>query len=72
MEIKECGTCGARWINDQLYWATGKEAKELDLAGLVCNLLAPEKACINPCRGMTGGQSWADRQKVVERIVNEL
>ncbi len=63
MEIKECGTCGARWVNDQLYWSTGKEARELDLAGLVCNRLDSAKPCINPLRGEEGGQTWESRYK---------
>lgn len=63
MQIKECGTCGARWINDQLYWTNGKEGRELDLAGLVCNILPETKPCINPCQGMEGGQTWESRYK---------
>jgi hypothetical protein len=59
-------------VNDQLYWSTGKEASELDLAGLVCNLLPPEKGCINPKRGQSGGQTWEMRQKIVERVIDEI
>jgi len=69
MEIRTCGTCGGHWVNDQFYWATGKEGSELDLAGLVCNRLSPEKGCINPCRGETGGQTWELRRKEVDKAL---
>ena len=72
MEMRTCATCGGHWVNDQFYWATGKEGSELDLAGLVCNRLAPERACINPCRGKTGGITWEDRQRIAERMASEL
>jgi hypothetical protein len=58
---RECPRCGARWLNGQLYWATGKPGSELDLAGLVCNTIQ-DPACINPCGGMEGGETWAMRQ----------
>ena len=58
---RECPRCGARWLNGQLYWATGKPGKELDLAGLVCTPVN-DPACINPCKGQEGGQTWAMRQ----------
>lgn len=58
---RECPRCGARWLNGQLYWATGKPGRELDLAGLVCNAVQ-DSACINPCNGQEGGQTWAMRQ----------
>ena len=72
MEMKTCNTCGAHWVNDQLYWQTGKPGKDLDLAGLVCNRLAPEKPCINPARGMQGGITWEQRQAIADRIIEEL
>ena len=61
IERKECPKCGAVWINGEHYWSgTGKRGSELDLAGLVCNKLGDNR-CINPCRGMDGGQTWAKR-----------
>lgn len=66
LERKECEKCGALWINGQHYWAgTGKLGNELDLAGLVCNKLGDDR-CINPCRGMDGGQTWAKRLTELE------
>lgn len=62
METKQCPKCGAKWIAGQLYWSTGKQAEEVDLAGLVCNSLADE-TCINPARGTEGGQTWEARAK---------
>ena len=60
MNCKQCGKCGAKWIDGQLYWATGQPGKEEDLAGLVCNALGDEQ-CINPKRGSTTGDSWQKR-----------
>jgi len=60
MEIKECAKCSARWINGELYWATGKVGKEEDLAGLVCNNFGDEQ-CINPKKGDKTGDNWEDR-----------
>ena len=57
----ECPKCGAVWINGQHYWSgTGKMGNELDLAGLVCNKLGNFQ-CINPKRGMDGGDTWEKR-----------
>ena len=72
MEIKQCATCGGRWINDQFHWASGKEGSELDLAGLVCNRIEAERPCLNPLRGEEGGQTWEQRQKMVDRVLSEL
>ena len=69
MEIQTCGTCGGHWVNGQFYWATGKEGSELDLAGLVCNRLSPERGCINPCRGEIGGKTWESRRKEVDKAL---
>ena len=65
MERKECGKCGAVWINGQHMWATGNTGSEEDLAGLVCNKLA-DNQCINPCRGSELGDTWAKRFGDVE------
>ena len=55
--IKQCPACESKWIDDQLYWATGKIGCPHDLAGLVCNE-ADHDECINPCKGSTSGQTW--------------
>ena len=60
MNCKQCGKCGAKWIDGQLYWATGKPGKEEDLAGLVCNNLGDDQ-CINPKRSNTTGDTWEKR-----------
>lgn len=60
MNTRSCGKCGATWIDGQLFWATGKPGRDIDLAGLVCNKLGDEQ-CINPCRGIEGGDTWAAR-----------
>jgi hypothetical protein len=66
LERKECPKCGAIWINGEHRWAgTGNKGSELDLAGLVCNKLGDE-TCINPCKGMEGGVTWAKRLEQLE------
>ena len=66
LERKECLKCGAVWINGQHTWiGTGKKGNELDLAGLVCNNYGDDR-CINPCRGMDGGDTWKKRFEDLE------
>lgn len=61
MNARSRTRCGARWLDGQLYWSgTGKKASELDLAGLVCNMV-DDSTCINPCKGREGGDTWAKR-----------
>jgi hypothetical protein len=65
--IKACPKCGARWINGQLYWATGKVGCPHDLAGLLCNSYG-DQSCINPCKGSTSGQTWEQRRQFLEEL----
>ena len=69
---QECSHCGAIWINGKHYWSgtgnsTDNDKSELDLAGLVCNTRYgnPSK-CINPKRGLPGGDTWKDRLSHLE------
>ena len=71
MDNKQCPKCGAKWISGQLYWSTGKEASELDLAGLVCNNLGDD-TCINELRGESGGITWEKRIEEVKRRLSEF
>tara|TARA_B100001063_G_C16303430_1_gene329480 strand:+ start:90 stop:323 length:234 start_codon:yes stop_codon:yes gene_type:complete len=71
MDNKQCPKCGAKWISGQLYWSTGKEASELDLAGLVCNNLGDD-TCINELRGESGGTTWEKRIEEVKRRLSEF
>ena len=61
MNCKQCGKCGAKWIDGQLYWSTGALAKEEDLAGLVCNKFGDDQ-CINPKLGSDLGDTWEMRE----------
>lgn len=71
MSRAECPKCHAVWINGQHYWSgTGKLGNELDLAGLVCNKLGNHQ-CINPKRGMDGGDTWDDRMKFLDSLDSE-
>ena len=77
MEIKECPSCGARWIDGQLFWSTGKPGRDVDLSGLVCNTLQtkdPEKAkgCINPSKGDETGTTWEKRMREMEQGLDGL
>jgi hypothetical protein len=69
MSCRICPVCEARWINDQLYWSTGKTGSDNDLNALVCRSLPSEKAekCINPCKGQEGGIGWNERLKIIEQ-----
>ena len=65
---KECPKCQAVWINGEHIWSgTGNKGSELDLAGLVCNKLGNHQ-CINPMKGKEGGDTWAERLKVLDQI----
>tara|TARA_B100000287_G_C20355621_1_gene671666 strand:+ start:389 stop:664 length:276 start_codon:yes stop_codon:yes gene_type:complete len=67
LKREECPKCGAVWLNGEHRWKTGAGGSELDLAGLVCNGLQEEKElCINPSRGMTGGDTWEYRRGYIE------
>jgi len=67
IERKECPKCGAVWFNGQHIWTgTGKKGNELDLAGLVCNSVDDDN-CINPKKGMSGGDTWEKRLEFLEK-----
>ena len=66
MNTKTCPKCGASWINNQHFWATGKSGNEDDLAGLVCNRLGDD-TCINPKRGSELGDTWEKRLLELEQ-----
>lgn len=63
---RECPKCGAKWINDQHYWATGKIGDETQLASLVCDKFGDD-TCVNPKKGTTKGDGWANRLKELEQ-----
>jgi len=65
--IKICPVCESRWLDGQLYWATGKEGCPHDLAGLLCNDINSER-CINPCLGSTSGVTWAQRRQFLDKL----
>jgi len=71
METRSCGKCGATWIDGQLYWSTGKEAAEVDLAGLVCNKYG-DSQCINQMRGSEAGVTWEKRLNAIDKLDDEL
>lgn len=70
MNCKQCGKCGAKWIDGQLFWATGKPGKEEDLAGLVCNTLGDEQ-CINPKNGDVTGDTWKAREEHASKQIEK-
>lgn len=67
---KECPKCGATWINGNHVWKGGNAGSELDLAGLVCNKLGDDQ-CINPMKGLEGGDSWERRLGVIDKKLQE-
>ena len=70
MKREECPKCGAVWLNNRHVWSTGNKGDELDLAGLVCNKVDSPQ-CINPKKGLEGGDTWADRFKFVKEKYDE-
>ena len=68
---RTCPKCGARWLGDQLYWATGKKGDPKDLAGLVCRPFGDEQ-CINEMREVEGGDTWQKRMTFMEAMESEL
>lgn len=68
---RTCPKCGARWLGDQLYWATGKKGDPKDLAGLVCRPFGDER-CINQQRDEEGGDTWQKRLNFMEAMQSEL
>ena len=67
-DMKECPKCGATWIGGEHYWSgTGNKGSEIDLAGLVCNKLGDD-TCINPCKGMDGGDTWEQRMEDLDNM----
>ena len=62
-------------MDGKLYWSTGAPAKELDLAGLVCNNLREDDPdafeCINPVRGQEGGDTWEYRRGYADGLMAE-
>jgi hypothetical protein len=71
---RNCSICGAKWIDGQLYWATGRPGKDIDLNALVCRKLPAEKAegCVNPCQGQEGGVGWEERLKMTDQALLKL
>jgi hypothetical protein len=74
MKRTECPKCGAVWINGIHVWrGTGNmtQNSEVDLAGLVCNTLGDD-TCINPSRGLAGGDTWTRRLEMLDKFEEEM
>ena len=71
LQRKECPKCHSVWINGTHIWSgTGAKGNDLDLAGLVCNNLG-DNTCINPVKGMEGGDTWKKRLEFLENLEEE-
>ena len=68
---QSCPKCGAKFLEGQLYWATGKPGDLRDLAGLVCKNWG-DASCINPMRDSEGGDTWAKRREFMGAMDSEL
>ena len=67
---RRCSKCGALWIGSQLYWATGKPGRDIDLASLVCGIVPGNNPqCINPCKGQEGGDTWEERRAFLDKAM---
>jgi hypothetical protein len=71
-DVKTCPTCSAKFIGGKHFWNTGKLGNTLDLAGLVCNPFCKGRACINPDRGVKGGQTWEERNQNLQSALEEF
>jgi hypothetical protein len=72
IDRRECPKCGAVWLNGQHRWSgNGNVGNPLDLAGLVCNKWG-DGTCINPCKGMSGGDTWDKRLELLGKFGKEL
>jgi hypothetical protein len=72
MSCRQCERCGARWINGVHYWATGKVGSDLDLAGLVCDVVRDPR-CQNRLRGMGHeGDTWAKRRAFIDGAADAM
>jgi len=66
MQTQVCNLCGATFLDGVLYWQySGKRGNPLDLAGLVCRPYG-DSSCINPCRSLTGGDTFAKRVQFIQ------
>jgi len=68
---RTCPKCGAMWLGNQLYWATGKKGDPKDLAGLVCRPFGNDQ-CINPQREVEGGDTWQKRLDMMKALQSEI
>ena len=68
---KECPKCGAVWLNGVHFWSTGSKGNDLDLAGLVCNTIQSD-LCINEMKGSEGGDTWAKRRALMDKLGDEI
>jgi hypothetical protein len=72
MSCRQCERCGARWINGVHYWATGKVGSDLDLAGLVCDVVRDPR-CQNRLRGMGHeGDTWEKRRAFIDGAADAM
>ena len=68
MNIKTCPKCQAKWVDGQLYWATGAKGDDEDLAGLVCDNYGDE-TCVNAFKGTKhAGTTWEERRNIINAI----
>ena len=74
LNIKKCPHCEATWVNGQHYWAgTQKPGNDIELAKLVCyNPSMQDERCINPFKGKTDGDGWAQRLKSLNALEQEF
>jgi len=72
MSVKSCPKCGAKFIEDNLYWDGGNKGKKEDLAGLVCDVNGDE-TCINELKGTDhNGDTWQKREGFLNGVEYEL
>ena len=64
--FKICPECESKWLDGQLYWATGKTGCPHDLAGLLCNDINSESLKKSPKGNKLS--EWEEKLKKLEQL----
>ena len=74
MDCKVCPKCEAKFMDGQLYWATGQKGDPEVLANLVCDLPQVQRGggCINKAGSNPKKDTWEKRQAFADAMADEV